>query len=78
MFFCSFVLICVTSSMSFTGFYTEDEPRKNGRHKPFLTGIDWGRNRCFSRQYYPRENHGVFYKPITLHVYSDLLDIKDV
>ena len=26
MFFCSFVFLCVTSSVSFTGFYTEDEP----------------------------------------------------
>ena len=28
MFFCSFVLPCVTSSVSFTGFYTKDEPNK--------------------------------------------------
>ena len=27
MFFCSFVFLCVTSSVSFTGFYTEDEPK---------------------------------------------------
>ena len=26
MFFCSFVFLCVTSSVSFTGFYTKDEP----------------------------------------------------
>ena len=26
MFFCSFVFLCVTSSVNFTGFYTEDEP----------------------------------------------------
>ena len=25
MFFCSFAFLCVTSSVSFTGFYTEDE-----------------------------------------------------
>ena len=25
MFFCSFVFLCVTSSVSFTGFYNEDE-----------------------------------------------------
>ena len=27
MFFGYFVFLCVTSSLSFTGFYTEDEPR---------------------------------------------------
>ena len=27
MFFCSYVFLCVTSSVSFTGFYTEDEPK---------------------------------------------------
>lgn len=26
---------------------------KNGRQKPFRTGIDQGRNRCLSRKYYP-------------------------
>ena len=46
--------------------------RKNGRQKPFWTGIDTDKNRCFSRQYYPREHQrrvvdpGVFNKKITL------------
>ena len=36
MFFCSFVFLCVTSSVNFTGFYTEDEPKVGS---VFLAGI---------------------------------------
>ena len=31
--FCSFVFLCVTSSVSFTGFYTKDEPILDQRMK---------------------------------------------
>ena len=52
--FPAFSLARRTHAISFTTMVKERVSifvalRKNGRHKPFSTGTDRGRNRCFSR-----------------------------
>ena len=53
-FFCSFVFLCVflcvTSSVSFTGFYTEDEPLKTAHEKVLC------RKNPFQNQHYMSQN----------------------